>query len=177
MNKTIKVPLIDYSIHIMKTATDKDIQFEARSADELATIKHLWKKLNQQHMERSVYHKAHFRSFSFEKRVEQFSGCDELRVFCATIAKIPHAYCICSITKGAGEIDSLFVDIPLRGHGIGSKLMDMALDWLMKNRVSSVSVAVAHGNEEALPFYHRFGFREKLILLTRENYQFEKNST
>lgn len=57
-----------------------------------------------------------------------------------------------------GEVESLFVKIAYRSHGVGTTLVSRALAWMdslgtVRNRVS-----VGAGNEAAWAFYQKFGF-------------------
>jgi GNAT superfamily N-acetyltransferase len=78
----------------------------------------------------------------------------------------PVAYCIASIgPDGAGEIDSMHVAGDFRGKGTGSRLVEAALEWFDRNNAGPVTVALAQGNEDAFPFYARFGlFPRKTVL-------------
>ena len=58
---------------------------------------------------------------------------------------------------------------------IGKELMTQSLQWLEENKVENIHIYVAVGNEEALEFYHKFGFRPstyklKKIIQIKEEY-------
>ncbi len=75
-------------------------------------------------------------------------------------------YCICTISaEGDGEIDSIFVENGYRRSGIGEELMRRALAWLDAEGAKRKIVAVAAGNEAAIPFYESFGFMPRMTVL------------
>ncbi len=77
-------------------------------------------------------------------------------------------YCISSITGGnRGELDSIFVLQDYRGSGIGQELMTLSLDWLKANSAKTITISVMFGNDEALPFYGKFGFYPRTYVLTK----------
>ncbi|MEQ1854526.1 MAG: GNAT family N-acetyltransferase, partial [Chthoniobacteraceae bacterium] len=76
------------------------------------------------------------------------------------------AYCLTSLSPdGVGEVDSLFVAPLYRRSGVGSKLLQRALDWLGDSGAVSQRVVVLHANTEAESFYRRFGFHPRNIEL------------
>jgi diamine N-acetyltransferase len=76
------------------------------------------------------------------------------------------AYCICTVSAdGTGEIDSIFVEEQVRGQGIGTELMQLALAWLDSRKVTSKIVSVMSENNEALAFYRHLGFYPRSLLL------------
>ena len=80
------------------------------------------------------------------------------------------AYCVSTVSAGGlGEVDSMFVEERFRGRGIGSQLVRHALAWLDSMGASPKVVTVAHGNDEALAFYKRFGFYPRAILLQQNH--------
>ena len=76
-------------------------------------------------------------------------------------------YCISKILNGVGEISSIYVEDKFRHIGIGSKLMNVALDWLDSNCVNAITINVAVGNERVLSFYNKFNFFERHLVLKR----------
>ena len=81
----------------------------------------------------------------------------------------PIGYCITSIDRTlTGEIESIFVDPQCRGQGIGTVLMEKALDWLKVKGAKKNVVFVAVGNEQAYVFYEQFGFFPRRTLLEQK---------
>ncbi len=133
----------------------------------------LWKELNGQHLSLSPYFKDYYRTLTFEDRkrsIQQRVSGGEIRVDLALDnSGQPIGYCVTSIDrKLTGEIDSMFVDPQCRGQGIGTVLMENALDWLKVKGAKKTIVSVAVGNEQAYMFYEQFGFFPRRTLLERK---------
>nr|WP_282433378.1 GNAT family N-acetyltransferase [Desulfosporosinus sp. FKA] len=77
----------------------------------------------------------------------------------------PIGYCVTTIDNDIGEIESLFVDEAYRKMGLGTVLMERALNWLEQNSITKKRLNVAVGNEQVLNFYRRFGFHPRTIIL------------
>ena len=77
-------------------------------------------------------------------------------------------YCVSTVKKNEGEIDSIFVDQDYRSAGIGRAFMVRALAWMDGQHVTVRRVAVAIGNEDALGFYEQFGFLPRQLLLEQK---------
>jgi len=68
-------------------------------------------------------------------------------------------YCVASLDPAYnGEIESIFVEEDYRRQTVGDRLMTAALDWLVAHDPRAISVAVVFGNEQAHPFYAKYGF-------------------
>lgn len=59
----------------------------------------------------------------------------------------------------AGEVYAIYVAAASQGRGVGRVLMDTALDWLHAGGHDPVAVWVLVGNDRAIGFYERLGFR------------------
>lgn len=136
--------------------------------DRFHLIQGLWEKLNRLHGERSTHFKDHFASFSFETRLAQFIKKEHKAVFAGIEDDVCVAYIMVSYDHGTGEIDSIYVDEPVRGKGVGTQLMDKALAWFDGLAYRNIRVAVAEGNESAISFYKPFGFYERFTVLQRK---------
>jgi GNAT superfamily N-acetyltransferase len=66
-----------------------------------------------------------------------------------------------------GEISDLFVDDSLRGSGIGTSLVDAALEKFAELKVHSVEVQIQAGNDSGLEFWNKLGFHFDLTLVRR----------
>ncbi|MBN1267122.1 MAG: GNAT family N-acetyltransferase [Anaerolineales bacterium] len=132
---------------------------------EIAKIKVLWEELNAYHRERSTHFKAHFASFTFEKRIEKLQVKDQLVIYAAEIDSELVGYCIATVKGKIGEIDSLYIQKEYRGDNLGRKLTEKALSWLNKFECDEIYVYVAEGTEPVLPFYETLGFRERYRVL------------
>jgi ribosomal protein S18 acetylase RimI-like enzyme len=61
-----------------------------------------------------------------------------------------------SASNGKRRLYALYVLPETQGKGVGSKLMEKALDWLGEEQ--DIYLAVASYNQNAIGFYKRFGF-------------------
>ena len=133
----------------------------------------LWEELNRQHLSLSPYFKNYYRTLTFEDRkrsIQQGAFGGEIRVDLALDdSGQPIAYCISTIDRWlTGEIDSIFVAPQYRGQGIGTLLMEKALDWLKVKGAKKNIVSIAVGNEQAYVFYEQFGFFPRRTLLEQK---------
>lgn len=148
-----------------------DIEFLEVAPDRLELIRPLWSKLNRHHYVHTIGWKEHFSTFSFEARGKRFS--DERKRLRIDIAKDRRTgnivgYNISSIDPlGVGEIESIFVEEAYRGLHLGETLMRRGMEWLDGKGAHDITIVVAVGNEEALPFYERLGFRPRTYRLKR----------
>jgi len=139
--------------------------------DEIDSIKTLWESLNAHHLAKSTHFKSHFSEFTFEKRMAALNKRDRLIVYVAEYKNENIGYCIASVDGLIGEIDSLFIKTEYRSQGVGEELMILALQWLEKQNCETIRVSIAEGNENALNFYRRFGFMERLVVMQRTHNQ------
>ena len=66
-----------------------------------------------------------------------------------------------------GEISDVYVDNSLRGSGVGTRLVDAAMEKLKALRVHSVEVQIQAGNDAGLSFWEKLGFRQDLTLVRK----------
>ena len=135
---------------------------------QIKIIKPLWEKLNKTHLKDSHYFKEYFKTFTFDKRCEKFKELDynSIHIEIAENAnKVVIGYCISTIEKSVGEIDSIFVEEKYRKFGIDKKLVDNSIKWLKENKCSEILVSVAEGHESVFNFYAKFGFYPRLTYL------------
>jgi GNAT superfamily N-acetyltransferase len=66
-----------------------------------------------------------------------------------------------------GEISDLFVDESLRGSGIGTRLVDTALEKFLELNVYSVEVQIQAGNDSGMAFWEKLGFKQDLTLVRK----------
>ena len=140
------------------------IEIKELSRERLGEIEPLWAKLNAHHRERSTHFVEHFSTFTFGRRQQDWLRQNEVIAFVGEVAGEFVGYCVAAVSGDVGEVESLFIDQPYRGRGLGEALMRNALEWLMP-RAATIRVAVAEGNEAALGFYRRFGFAERLTVM------------
>lgn len=66
-----------------------------------------------------------------------------------------------------GEISDLFVDDSLRGSGIGTRLVDAAMEKFKQLNIHSVEVQIQAGNDSGLAFWQKLGFKQDLALVRK----------
>ena len=144
--------------------------FRIIEKNEILIIKELWKKLNEIHLKNSHYFKEHYETFTFEKRCEKFDmiNSENIRIEIIEDDKTTIGYCISTIQKSTGEIDSIYVKEEYRGTGLGSSLIDHSLNWFHTKKCDKIIIAVAEGNESAYPFYKKFDFYPRLTYLQQK---------
>jgi ribosomal protein S18 acetylase RimI-like enzyme len=147
------------------------VAYRTVASDGLDAIRPLWVKLREYHSDWARQFEGEARAYEFEPRKRELlakATARKLRI--ELVSTLPDgvdvAYCVSTVSAdGRGEVDSLFVDAPFRSQGIGSELVRHALVWFESAGATSKAVTVAYGNEEALAFYRRFGFRPRTLLL------------
>ncbi len=75
-------------------------------------------------------------------------------------------YIVASVNiEKTGEVESIYVQAPFRGRGIGDRFMRDALAWMEQSGAKKKQVEVSVGNEERWGFYARYGFMPRKTLL------------
>ena len=133
--------------------------------ESIVLIKPLWEQLNEHHLVRSPDFRQHYEQMTFESRKADLLKKERLCVILALSDRATIGYCVCTIMGDTGEIDSIFVEDAHRRSGIGEQLMNRALAWLKAGGAKKKIVAVAAGNETAIPFYESFGFLPRMTVL------------
>ncbi len=138
---------------------------------EIEIIRPLWEKLRLHHLRRAQDFSGYYETFTFERRIHKFldEGID-INIEVARDGGIVIGYCISTIDRcGRGEVDSLFIEEKYRREGIGTDFMRRAIDWIDGQGATEIAIVVAAGNEEALPFYRRYGFSPAYTTLKLKN--------
>lgn len=143
-----------------------------KSITEIELIKPLWEKLNLIHFEKSVYFKSKYEKFTFDRRMESIykkaeKGIIKIDMLLNSDTGNYVGYCLSSIEDNLGEIESIFIESPYRKLKLGDKLMTSALSWFELNSVTNIEINVVYRNDEALPFYERYGFQVGNYILKR----------
>jgi len=150
------------------------IEYIVMNEQGLDSIQTLWEKLNEHHKNKTVYFAQRFANYQFEQRkakILQKSKTARIRIDLAKDSEKDNiiAYCISSVdSEGIGEVISIFVDTGYRKLGVGGVLMERTIGWMEKLSVKSKRIDVVYGNEEALPFYEKFGFFPQLLVLEQK---------
>ena len=148
------------------------IEFVEKGADNIDMIRPLWEGLNAHHLVRSPNFRGHYEQMTFDVRKMDLLKKERLKIILAIRDGNPIGYCVCTISaESDGEIDSIFVEDSYRRSGVGEELMKRAIAWLDAGGAKKKIVAVASGNEAAIPFYESFGFvpRMTVLQMTGEN--------
>jgi len=77
------------------------------------------------------------------------------------------SYCLSSIEDNLGKIESIYIENKYRKFRLGDKLMKNALAWFESNSITNIAINVVYANDEALPFYERYGFQVGSYILKR----------
>lgn len=72
----------------------------------------------------------------------------------AGACSLPHA----DVRAGDGEIKRLYLRADAQNLGVGRKLMDVAMQWLLRDGARTLWVSVYSENVGAQRFYARYGF-------------------
>ena len=139
---------------------------------EIELIKPLWEQLNSIHLDKSVYFKNKYENFTFDKRMESIykkaqKGIIKIDMLLDNDNGNYIGYCLSSIEDNLGEIESIYIEKKYRKFRLGDKLMKNALTWFESNRITNIEINVVYANDEALPFYERYGFHVGNYILKR----------
>jgi GNAT superfamily N-acetyltransferase len=99
--------------------------------------------------------------------MKTIQGNEKYSVFISTINHEISGYCIASINKNIGEVDSIFVKEIHRNSSTGKKLIKKSIKWLERQNIKSIKVGIAEGNESVLPFYEKLGFKKSMTILKK----------
>ncbi|HMK54057.1 MAG TPA: GNAT family N-acetyltransferase [Methanobacteriaceae archaeon] len=149
--------------------------FIETGAEDLDLIQPLWEKLNEHHQNKKSDFQDHYENFTFQERKEALiekahGGFMRIDLVKDEKSNIYVGYCITTISpEHEGEVDSIYVEKKCRSRGIGDQLMKRSLAWMERKDVKTKEVAVAIGNQEAISFYERYGFRPRIIILKQVN--------
>ena len=147
------------------------IVFIETGAIDLDLIQPLWEKLNQHHQQQKSDFQEHYENFTFPERAEtllnkSLEGAMHIGLVKDKESGVMVAYCITTISQdNEGEIDSIYVEREYRGQGIGTELIKRSLKWMDDKGVNKKTVRVSFGNQEAVAFYERYGFRPRSLSL------------
>lgn len=143
----------------MDTILNNEFEIVSGGIEQLESVRALWEKLNLHHLEKSNYFTESFRKNKFDKRKTSLikkSMTSDFYIDLIYCNKTIIGYCISSISKKVGEIESIFIENEYRGKKLGETLMNNALSWFKENNCASIIVYVAEGNENAFDFYSKF---------------------
>jgi len=144
-----------------------------KSINEIELMKPLWELLNSIHLDKSINFKRKYEEFTFDKRIQSIyeksqKGKIKLDMLLNSDNGIYIGYCLSSIEDNAGEIESIYVGSQYRKYGLGDKLMKSTLSWFKSNAITNIKINVVYANDEAVPFYERYGFYIGNYILKRK---------
>lgn len=147
--------------------------FLTGGAELIDAIEPMWRQLTMNAAGHSEHFSRHFAERRFEERraeLKKKAEMGKLRVDIARDTKTNEdlGYCVCSVDGvGGGEVESLFVSESTRGRGIGDSLIRRAVEWMESCGTRTMVVFTVYGNDRVLPFYERYGFKPKMVMLER----------
>lgn len=149
-----------------------NVEYIEGAQESLYLIEPLWQSLIIYHKNKSKHFADTYANKRFQDRVNELTDDSKVAMRVNLVKDKDTGqyigYCISTINKEMiGEIDSLYVEKEYRKHGIGSQLMENALEWLDKNKVKSKIVAVGDENENVIDFYNHYGFHVRKIILAQ----------
>lgn len=139
---------------------------------EIELIEPLWNQLNSVHFDKSIYFKNRFETLTFDKRMQSIykkaqQGMIKLDMLWDSGKEKYVGYCLSSIEDHVGELESIYIENEYRKFGLGAKFMKSALEWFESNEITNIQINVVYANDEALPFYERYGFYVGNYILKR----------
>jgi ribosomal protein S18 acetylase RimI-like enzyme len=152
-------------------AQDIQILLVTGGAELLDRVEPLWVQGLQFQADLSDVWRKGLLELTFAERRRQMlrKASQDMLVVLATSEGSDIGYCVSSIDHGIGEVDLFFVDSAHRGHHVGDAIMLHTLDWFKQMAVKSIVVEVLDGNDGALAFFTKYGFRSRLIKLQQIN--------
>jgi GNAT superfamily N-acetyltransferase len=149
----------------------QSVLYSSTDISGIGLIQPLWDQLNRHHLKNARTFRNVYSGWTFDDRREYFSrvaATGQLRIDLAIdpVSGRHIGYCVSSLSHELnGEIESVFVEESYRKQNIGSDLVSRSLAWLREGGAQRVRVSVADGNEDAFPFYQRFGFYPRMTVL------------
>jgi len=147
-----------------------EIEYAETDHQGLDSIEPLWKKLNEEHRVRSKHFSNQYVKRTFLKRKAELLEKHKLGSLHIAMAHDSSTsaligYCVSTIIKDRGEVDSLYIEPNYRHSGVANDLVKRALDWMDSKLVTKKTIVVAAGNEEVFAFYSRYNFYPRTIIL------------
>ena len=150
---------------------DPDLIYVSGGIEMIDAVEPMWRKLTLHASKLSEHFARYFAEKSFQERKEELVRKAERGKLLIEVALDPGAqedlgYCISSVDpEGSGEIESLYVSDTARGRGVGGKLVRRSVQWMEQMSARSIVVFTVYGSEDVLPFYQRYGFQPKMVML------------
>jgi diamine N-acetyltransferase len=118
--------------------------------NDLIKLKNLWEKSRHFRRNDSSYLKDHSGKLTFEMRCMKFNDLedDDIKIEIINENSNIVGYCISTIDKNIGEIDSMFVEEKYRNKGYGGLLVQHSLDWLKSRKCEKIVASVGAGHSD-----------------------------
>jgi ribosomal protein S18 acetylase RimI-like enzyme len=149
-----------------------EIAFRNATPDDIHAIVELWN-------ESALYHAAHEPRYQFALDVTEptenyylkhinsessivavAQSVDSIIGFvCVLVQERPPVF----IPRKFGFVDGIFVSPDVRRKGVGTRLWQIAIDWLQQKGVSKINLTVATRNPHAVEFWRKMGFSDLAI--------------
>ncbi|MFC2088310.1 GNAT family N-acetyltransferase [Calditrichota bacterium] len=150
-----------------------DYLIKRGNKNDLDSIKPLWEKLNQLHQDLSPNFKSRFKNKTWESRKHDLTKKSKEILIDYVINNKNNkiiGYCISTIDREddkIGEIDSIYIDELYRKSGLGKKLIEQSIQWLISQGTKTQKLLVGVGNEQVLDYYRQFNFYPLHIVMQR----------
>ena len=140
------------------------------SYNQVNIIKSLWEENRVYHEKISEYFPQIYMNIDFYKRIKEFSifSADEIKITVAKNNDRYIGYCISSVLKERGEVQSLYVSESERGSGIGKELILRHLEWMKNMKCTVIGVNVSQENQLAINFYKKLGFFPNTLYMQQQ---------
>ena len=136
---------------------------------DIDAIEPLWMQLKEYQQQQTLNFEKHYLGLTFASRRAELLGKQRLALFVAENLikpkQEPTGFCVASIQSGVGAIESLFVLPTERGNQIGTLLTQRALHWLKERQAAPIRLLVGQGNEGAIDYYAKLGFKIRASML------------
>ena len=149
------------------------IRYRLGGVEQIDVTEPLWQKQKAYHLKIDTINPECFNGIEFSTRMQQLK--DKAESLIAILAEDSEAkeivaYCLATINAAKlGEVDSVYVEEPYRGQGIGTELIRIALNWMEENKASKTKIHVLESNQQALKLYRALGFKVRQLEMIRDN--------
>ena len=152
------------------TNVDKeDFALEDLSHTETRSLMPLLKSIADHHNKTSINFKGIYPQKSFEELITEITenikdGYSKINIARKNDEVI--GFCQYSIDETVGIFNYLVILPEYRNLGYGSILMDKALKYFETHQVKKIEIKIVYGNDDAVRFYEKYGFKIKLQTMT-----------
>jgi N-acetylglutamate synthase-like GNAT family acetyltransferase len=135
-----------------------DVTVRLYEPPDLAACRNLWRELTQRH--RDIYHDPTIGGADPGTAFDDHLAREDLaHVWVAERGGQVIGLCGLLIERDVGEVEPVVVTAAERSRGVGSKLVEKALEEARARKLRFLNVRPVGRNVEAIRFFHRAGFR------------------